>query len=287
MTLRIMPLNMRKLRRLPKRLGPPIQIPQPAMQIRIPAPHIPNIRLKMLHIHHIEPNNCRKESYIRFRDRGAVVIGPVGNRREMCFCAVEGCEERGAGGGVGGGGGGEAGFVDAIVDGVVGPGICCFDFFSQMFWKQIHLLVLVLDDVVELSIPLTSPPSLYPCFWQSGSGETTYLRIKHPNNLTTLITHNLPLLNIIQQRHRKPPLIPLINAKINLPQKLRPVNRIRPYIRTGRIVVFGCSEPPAFGAHVPVHACVGDDVLEAFELAHDEGAVRPGACVGDLLAEGG
>ena len=57
---------------------------------------------------------------------------------------------------------------------------------------------------------------------------------------------------------------------------------IRLYAVTWCIVIGRFSETPAFRKHVPMHAGVGDDRLETFELAHYERTVGPGAGVGDL-----
>ena len=47
---------------------------------------------------------------------------------------------------------GEAGFVDAVVDVVVGPFIRSFDLLPVLFWKEVYVLVLLGDDVVELGV---------------------------------------------------------------------------------------------------------------------------------------
>ena len=46
----------------------------------------------------------------------------------------------------------EAGFVDAIVDVIVCPIVGAFDFLLQMLRKEIDLLVLLRNDVVELGV---------------------------------------------------------------------------------------------------------------------------------------
>lgn len=120
---------------------------------------------------------------------------------------------------------------------------------------------------------------------EEGQGETN-LRIKHPNNLTTLIAHNLPLLDIIQRRHCKPSLILRIDLKIYIADvlvALMALDGIRPDVLARCVVCVGRGrEVPAEFLHVPVYGGKGDDVLEAFELTDDERAVRPGAGVGDL-----
>ena len=44
---------------------------------------------------------------------------------------------------------------------------------------------------------------------------------------------------------------------------------------SGRILVFGGCEAPAFALHVPVDGGVGDDIFETFQFADDEGSMSP------------
>jgi hypothetical protein len=46
--------------------------------------------------------------------------------------------------------GGEAGFVDAVVDIVVGPFVCGFDFFLQAGGEEFDVAVLGLDYIIKL-----------------------------------------------------------------------------------------------------------------------------------------
>lgn len=80
MTLGIMALDMRKLRRLPKSLYIPIQMPQPLVQIRIPGPDVADIAFEMLHIHRIEAHNRCEQADVGFGD---VVAG-----EEVWCCGV-------------------------------------------------------------------------------------------------------------------------------------------------------------------------------------------------------
>lgn len=145
MTLRIMPLNMRKLRRLSKRRYLPIQLPQPPMNIRVSTSHIPDIRLEMLHVDGVEADHGCVEPYVGFGDVGPVVVGPGGDGGEVLLDAVEGGEEGCAGGFVGGGCGCEAGFVDAVVYGVVGPVVRFFDFVLEVCGEEFDFLVFFVD----------------------------------------------------------------------------------------------------------------------------------------------
>lgn len=130
MTLRIMSLNMIELRRLSKGLVIPIQVSHPLMNMWVSTPHIPQIRLEMLDVNHIEPDDGGEESYVDFGDRVAEIVGSAFfvTLGEVRFDAVEGGEEGCDGFFVGGLGGGKAGFVDAVVDVVVDPVVCFVDF---------------------------------------------------------------------------------------------------------------------------------------------------------------
>ncbi len=60
----------------------------------------------------------------------------------MLLCAVEGFEECGDGFFVGFLRGGKAGFVDAVIDVVVGPVVRLFDLLLQTCGEQFYFLVL-------------------------------------------------------------------------------------------------------------------------------------------------
>lgn len=92
MALRIMLLNMLKLRRLPKRRDIPIQIPHPIVDLWVPAPDIPDVTLEMLHVYGIEADDSRVEPDVRFRDLGAEVEG-FGVLGEVRFDAIKSAEE--------------------------------------------------------------------------------------------------------------------------------------------------------------------------------------------------
>lgn len=149
MGLGIMRLNMRKLRRLPERWYVPIKIPQPLMNIWVPTPDIPNIRLKMLDIYCIETNDRGEETDICFCDVGPEVVGACCFRKAF-LDAVKGGEEGGDGLSVGGFGGCEPGFVDTIVNVVVNPFVGFLDILLQVFGEEVDGLVFLVDDIVEL-----------------------------------------------------------------------------------------------------------------------------------------
>ena len=95
------------------------------------------------------------------------------------------------------------------------------------------------------------------------------LTIKHPNNLTTLITHNRLLLLIPQRRHQILALIPSLRLLIQLLQTREAIQRI---FRRG--TVLPGKQPAVFGEGKVTQDQL-DDVFEAFERADEIGAVRP------------
>lgn len=151
MTLRIMLLDMLKLCRLPKRRHIPIQIPQPLVDRRISTPYISHITLKMLHVYRVEPYDRGVQADVGFGDMFSEVVG-IGIFGEMFFDAVEGTEEWVHGIFVGGLRGGEAGFVDAVVDVVVGPVVGCFNFRLEVLREKVDLFVLLGNNVVEFGV---------------------------------------------------------------------------------------------------------------------------------------
>ena len=92
MTLRIMLLDMLKLRRGTKCGDIPIQLSQPAMNRWIAAPDIPDITLEVLHIHGIEPDYRRIQADVGLGDVIAEIIG-LGVLGQVFFDAIEGAEE--------------------------------------------------------------------------------------------------------------------------------------------------------------------------------------------------
>lgn len=147
-------LDMLELRRLPERGNIPVQMPQPSMNRGISRANIPQIRLEMLHIHGIKPDDGRVEPDIRLGDgipveinlalflpRGQMGLDPVQRREEgddrfvVCFLR-----------------GGEAGFVDAVVDVVVDPFVGGFDVAAEGRGEEVDFAVFRGDEVVEFVV---------------------------------------------------------------------------------------------------------------------------------------
>jgi len=92
MTLGIMLLDMLELRRLSKGRHLPIQLPQPLVQMGVPATDIADVTFEMLDVDGVEADDGGVESDVGFGDGGAVVVGGrvVG---EVGFSAIEGFEK--------------------------------------------------------------------------------------------------------------------------------------------------------------------------------------------------
>lgn len=101
MTLRIMLLNMLKLRRRPKRRHIPVQPPHPRVNSRIARADIADVALEVLDVDGVEADDGRVEADVDFREARAVVVGAWGGG-EVGLDAVEGVEEGCYGGFVGG-----------------------------------------------------------------------------------------------------------------------------------------------------------------------------------------
>lgn len=69
----------------------------------------------------------------------------------MLLCAVEGFKERNDVVLVGVGCGGEAGFVDTVVNEVVGPGVGLVDLTAERLGVELDGALLVIEEVVELA----------------------------------------------------------------------------------------------------------------------------------------
>lgn len=77
----------------------------------------------------------------------------------------------------------------------------------------------------------------------------THLRPKHPQNLAALIVDNGLRLDVIQNRHGKPPLVLGIHGKVNVPQVREPLvtgHRIGDDILPSGVGVLGRREAPAY-----------------------------------------
>jgi len=171
MTLGIMLLDMLELRRLSKGRHLPIQLPQPLVQMGVPATDIADVTFEMLDVDGVEADDGGVESDVGFGDGGAVVVGGrvVG---EVGFSAIEGfekgvdvlfvgCLRTGARYVSWVLGGGKRvwrvvrckpGLVYTIVDVAVRPLIALIDLFPQLLGKEIDFLVFLGEEVVEFGV---------------------------------------------------------------------------------------------------------------------------------------
>ena len=74
MALSVMVLDMRKLRRILKSRDIPVQMSEPLMNVRVSRANIPDIRLEVLYIHHIEPHNRGEQPHICLCDILPVIV---------------------------------------------------------------------------------------------------------------------------------------------------------------------------------------------------------------------
>ena len=68
-------LDMLEHGRLPESGHVPVELPDPAVQIRISGADVADVALEVLHVDGIEANDGRVEPHVRFRDVGAEVVG--------------------------------------------------------------------------------------------------------------------------------------------------------------------------------------------------------------------
>lgn len=100
MTLRIMLLNMRELRRLAKSRDFPIQISHPLVQSRISRANIAKVAFEVLNVDGVEADYSGEETDVGF-GYGWTEVEGAGGGGEVGFGAVEGGEEGFDGGFVG------------------------------------------------------------------------------------------------------------------------------------------------------------------------------------------
>ena len=239
MTLRIMLLDMLKLRRLPKSRHIPIQIPQPLVNRRIPASYISHITLEMLHVYRIEPYDRGVQADVGFGDMFSKVVG-IGIFGEMFFDAVEGAEEWVHGSFVGGLRSGEAGFVDAVVDVIVGPVVGCFNFRLEVLGEKVDVFVLLGNDIIEFGVKhaddlagLDVDDRLAKSTGEICGFSSAYL-----------VADNFVLLDVVESRHCETTSIIGANIEIDISQmsEIRVV-RVRCHVVSGDLLIRFCKAP--------------------------------------------
>jgi hypothetical protein len=63
---------------------------------------------------------------------------------------------------------------------------------------------------------------------------------------------------------------------------LMSLHRVPHHVFPWGILILTCRKPPPFLLHMPMHARKRNNLLQTLEFAHDQGAMRPGAGVGDV-----
>jgi len=123
------------------------------MDIRVSGPDVADVAFEVLDIHRVEADYGWVETDICFCYFGAVVVWSIGSvGGEVFLDAVEGGEELVHGFFVCVLGAGEAGFVDAVVDVVVGPVVCFFDLGLEGFGEEVDFFVFLGQEVVEFGV---------------------------------------------------------------------------------------------------------------------------------------
>ena len=249
MTPCIVLLDMFKLRRRPKRLNIPIQLPQPLVQRRKPAPNILDIAFEMLHVHHIKSHNRRVQPNIRFRNLLAKVIR-LRMLSEVFLRPRQSVKEREHSSLIRFLRRRKARSVNTVIYQIIRPLVRQIDFLPQGLRIQIHIPVLLGKQAVELGV-------------------------EHANNIAALVAHDPFRFGVVQRRHGEAALVVRVDLEVDVAQVGESfVDGVRRHIFAGKVLV-GRREAPAFFLHMPVHACDGDEGVEAFEFADDEGAVGP------------
>jgi len=260
MALGVVLLDVRELSCAAERLVIPVEVAQPPerdvsicnlctlnvvllVEVGIAAADVTEVALEVLNVYGVEADDCCEEANILLCDAVAEVEGTAGSG-EICFRPVKGLEElrdgflicllSAAGVLVSIWNGralydirSKAGFVDTVVDVVVSPLVSLLDLRLQILRKQNHVLVLVVQQVVELSV-------------------------KHANDLTRLVADNGVLLGVVEGRDRESALVVLVHVKVDITQMSKAlVNRIGLDVLAG-LVVLGSGESPSLLEHLPV-----------------------------------
>lgn len=258
MALRVVLLDMLKLRRLLERGYIPVQVSQPAVNRRIPGSDIANVSLEMLDVDGVEADDGGEESDVSFGDGVTEEEWRVGGEPpfQVLFDAVEGVEKRIEGFLVGllgsnkdlAGGShkstqqeylrGKTGFVDAVIDVVVYPFVAFFDLLAERLWEEIEILVLLWKQVIKLVVKHANDlralsEALLACLAADARTRRPYL-----------IAHDLSCLLVEQGRNRKSPLVFRIYLEVNLTEMGIIVERIRNRILPRNVFV-GSYKAPA------------------------------------------
>lgn len=109
-----------------------------------------NTDLEMLYVNDVKTDNCSEQSHIRFGNILSIIIRSL-TLTQMFLNPIQGCEELDHSLLVCFLLSGKARSVDSIVNIIVCPFICSFDFLLEIGRKEINILVFRSNDVIELS----------------------------------------------------------------------------------------------------------------------------------------
>lgn len=73
MRLGVVILDVRELGGLTERRHLPVQIPEPGVDARVPAPDVPQVDLEVLHVHDVEAHDGGVQTHVGLGDRLAEV----------------------------------------------------------------------------------------------------------------------------------------------------------------------------------------------------------------------
>lgn len=176
---------------------------------------------------------------------------------QVLLDAIQGLEERQHIPLIGLLGGSEARLVHAVVDQVVLPAVGLLDLGLQVLRVEADGGVLGVEEVVELGT-------------------------EHAQDLARLVAHDAPALLVVEGGHGVAAGVLGLGLEVDVAEVGEAlVQRVRDDVIGGGGLVRG-GEAPAALAEVPVDDGEGDEVLEALELAGDQGAVGPGAGIGNI-----
>jgi hypothetical protein len=133
----------------------PVQISHPRVQVRVAGADVADVALEVLDVDDVEADDGRVEAYIGFGDVFAEVVWSFFAFRlgfQVGFGAVERGEELVDGFFVCFLCGGESGFIDAVVDIVVGPVVGGFNFGLQVLGEENNIAVLLGKQGIKLCV---------------------------------------------------------------------------------------------------------------------------------------
>jgi hypothetical protein len=214
------------------------------VKVGISAADITDVALEVLHVDGVEADNRCEKADVLFCEAVAEVVRTAG-LGEVLFRTIQGLEELGDSLLVGFLGAvrtlvqswevmaqegvpSKARLIDTIVDVIVSPFVRLLDLGLQVLRKQNHVLVLVVQEVVELGV-------------------------EHANDLAGLVADDSLLLRVVQGGDGESALVVLVDVKVDIAQVREAlVNGVRLNV-LARLVVLGSGESPSLLEHLPVH----------------------------------